>query len=48
MPGSGLVMEGAMQQAPQPARQGMALEGEGGAANMVALSAAVAHRHSPA
>jgi len=44
IPGIGLVIDGAMQQAPQPGRQiAVALEGTGRAAGMVGLSSQVAH-----
>jgi hypothetical protein len=53
MPGIGLVMDGAMQQAPQPARQATAESGPiakeaGRAAGMAGLSSRVAHRRQPA
>ena len=48
MPGIGLVMDGAMQQAPQPGRHVAALEDEGGTAGMGGLSSRVACRRQPA
>jgi hypothetical protein len=48
MPGMGLVMDGAMQQAPQPGRHEAALKGEGGASGMSGLSSRVARWRQPA
>jgi hypothetical protein len=48
MPGMALVMDGAMQQAPQPGRHDRALDGDGGAADMRGLSSRVARQRQPA
>jgi hypothetical protein len=43
-----LVIDGAMQHAPQPARHEAVLKGEGGATGMRRLSSRVARRRQPA
>jgi len=48
MPGIGLVIDGAMQQAPQPGRHATALDEGGRASGICGLSALVARLRQPA